>query len=162
MRSMLVTKSGSCLEQRCGRDRRIVSFPAPKYWGRRGRRRQIRRSSDRVGTYLDRYPFSLVWVTVVTLALCAGDAVFTLSLLQRGAVEINPFMALLIDTNLTLFVGVKMAFTALGLICLVVHQNFTVLRIFRARQFIYASMGLYFGIVVYEGGLLLAEPFFGP
>jgi hypothetical protein len=147
---------------RSNSDRRTASFPNFKYWGRRGRRRQIRRCSDQTETYLDWYPTSLLWVTVVVVGLCAADAALTLTLLQRGAVEINPFMAMLIDTSSVLFVGVKMAVTGLGLIYLVVHQNFTVLGVLRVRKLVYASLGLYVGTLGYEGMLLFSEPLFSP
>lgn len=146
------------LKRRSSGDRRSRSFPNVKYWGRRGRRCEIRRYGDQQGAYLDWYPAHLMWTTLATLCLCSIDAIFTLALLQQGAVELNPFMAMLINTNIALFVGVKMSLTTLALVYLVIHHNFTILRIIQVRQSIYGLMFLYLGLVVYES-LLLAEPF---
>lgn len=145
-------------ERRSNSDRRSGTFPQAKYWGRRGRRRKMRRHEERQDAYLDWYPARFMWITGVTLCLCGVDAILTLTLLQQGAVEINPFMAMLISANTTLFVGVKMGLTALALACLIVHHNFTMLRSVRVQQLIYGVMFFYFGLVVYES-LLLAEPF---
>lgn len=142
------------LERRCSYERRDGSFPSPKYWGYRGRRREIRRHGE--GAYLDRYPARLMWLTVMTLCLCSTDAMFTLTLLQKGAQELNPFMAMLMDSSTSLFVGVKMGVTALALVCLVVHQNFNIRRVVQVRQLIYGALVLYSGVVAYEGWLLLA------
>lgn len=146
------------LERRNSGDRRSRSLLGVKYWGRRGRRRELRRHGDQQGTYLDWYPVHLMWITLATLCLCSIDAIFTLTLLQQGAAELNPFMAVLINTNIALFVGVKISLTALALVYLVMHHNFTILRIIQVRQLIYGFMFLYLGLVAYESLLLLAKP----
>lgn len=142
------------LERRNNNDRRVNSIPNFKYWGQRGRRCQVRRQGEQVGIYLDRYPNSLLWVALLILCLCLMDAVFTLSLIQRGAAEINPFMAILIGTNISLFMGVKIALTTLSLAWLIVHYNFTALRLFRVQRLIYGFLLLYVGLIIYESFLL--------
>ncbi len=148
-------------ERRCSGERRDGAFPRFKYWGRRGRRREIRRYGEQQGAYLDRYPPHLMWLTVATLCLCSIDAIFTLTLLQKGAVELNSLMAVLISISTALFVGVKMGITALALVCLVAHQNFILRRIVPVQQLIYGFMFLYVGVVAYESLLLLIDPFTG-
>lgn len=147
-------------ERRHSRERRANLLPHFTYWGRRGRRCQVRRQQDLTGVYLDQYPAPLFWSVVAILALCFMDAIFTLSLLQRGAVELNPFMAVLINTSVPLFSGVKMAVTGLALVWLIIHHNFRVLRIFRVQGLIYGFLLFYLALVMYEI-LLLAEPFSG-
>jgi hypothetical protein len=146
-------------ERRNSWERRADSIPSFKYWGRRGRRRQIRREGERVGIYLDWYPTPLLWAAALILCLCFMDVIFTLSLLQRGAAEINPFMAILIGTSIPLFVGVKIVVTTLSLGWLIVHCNFTALRFFRVQQLIYGFLLLYIGLIVYEGLLLFGQTF---
>ncbi|ADE14604.1 conserved hypothetical protein [Nitrosococcus halophilus Nc 4] len=148
-------------DRRGRRERRATLIPRFSYWGRRGRRCQIRRQEDLTGIYLDQYPAHLLWITVVILGLCFMDAILTLSLLQRGAVEINPFMATLMNTSTHLFAGVKMAITTLSLVWLVIHHNFMVLDLLRVQALLYGFLFIYLGLVGYESFLLLTEPLFG-
>lgn len=158
MFSAATTRRDIHWERRCGGERRNGSFPCFKYWGRRGRRREIRRYGEQEGAYLDWYPPRLMWLTVAILCLCSMDAAFTLALLQQGALELNPFMAMLTGFNTSLFVGVKMGITGLALVCLAVHQNFVLRHIVQVRQLIYGFMLLYVGVVAYESLLLLIDP----
>jgi hypothetical protein len=145
-------------ERRNSCERRANSMPSFKYWGWRGRRYQVRRRGERMGVYLDGYPASLLWAASLILCLCFMDAIFTLSLLQQGAMEINPFMAMLISISTPLFVGVKIAVTTLSLVWLIVHYNFIVLRLIRVQQLIYSVLFLYVGVIIYENFLWLVEP----
>ncbi|ADJ28347.1 DUF5658 family protein [Nitrosococcus watsonii] len=156
MSYVIVEKTNVFQERRRG-ERRVGSFPQFNYWGRQGRRGYVRRCEDLTNAYLDKYPPYLWWFTVAILVLCFMDAIFTLSLLQHGAKEVNPLMAELINFSIPLFAGVKMAVTGLGLVGLIVHHNFIVFRIFRVQQFIYGFLFLYSGLVVYESFLLLSN-----
>jgi hypothetical protein len=142
-------------ERRNSGDRRAASIPGFKYWGSRGRRYQVRRRGELIGVYLDWYPTHLLWTASLILCLCFIDALLTLSLLQRGATEINPFMAILIGASTSLFVGVKMVVTTLSLAWLIVHYNFIVLRLCRVQHLIYGFLFLYVGIMAYESLLLV-------
>ncbi|QBQ55846.1 DUF5658 family protein [Nitrosococcus wardiae] len=161
MSYVIAKKTNIHFNRRSSQERRSTSLPHFNYWGCRGRRGQIRRQEDLIGVYLDKYPAQLLWLTVVILGLCFMDAILTLSLLQRGAVEINPFMAMLMNMSTHLFAGVKMAITTLSLVWLVIHHNFMVLGLFRVQSLIYAFLLLYLGLVAYESFLLLIEPLFG-
>ncbi|ABA58161.1 conserved hypothetical protein [Nitrosococcus oceani ATCC 19707] len=156
MSYVIIEKATIYHERRSG-ERRVGSFPQFNYWGHQGRRGYIRRREDLANSYLDKYPASLWWLIVAVLILCFMDAIFTLSLLQHGAKEINPLMAELINFSIPLFAGVKMAVTGVGLVGLIIHHNFIVFRIFRVQQFIYGFLLLYSGLVVYESFLLLPE-----
>ncbi len=72
---------------------------------------------------LDHYPTPLVIAALAVLVLSLADAVLTLILVDHGAVELNPVMAVLLDSGPAYFVGVKTWLTGLAvLIILVLHQ----------------------------------------
>lgn len=110
-----------------GADRRRSSTSPFGRMAWRGKRHGARRGEDRVNTYVDRYEPHLFYVAVATLLLCCTDAFFTLTLLQQGAEEINPFMAWLLEIDIQLFLATKFALTAAGLVFLVAHKNFFLL-----------------------------------
>lgn len=144
------------IERRARMDRR-QSFTASPF-GRaawRGRRRGARRVEDRVNTYVDWYEPRLFYVSVAILLLCCMDAFFTLTLLQRGASELNPFMAWLLEIDVQLFLVIKLALTASGLIFLVAHKNFLLFnQRFKVPHLLYAFLAGYALLVKYELVLL--------
>ncbi len=108
-----------------------------------------------MNTYVDRYEPHLFYVAVATLLLCCTDAFFTLTLLQQGAEEINPFMALLLEMDVQLFLVTKFALTAAGLVFLVAHKNFLLFnRRLRVPHVLYAFLVGYMVLVKYELTLL--------
>ena len=64
--------------------------------------------------------FQAQWlvVSILILLLCCFDAVLTLTLLNHGAYELNPFMAPLVEGSGRGFVLVKVGLTSLGVILL--------------------------------------------
>ena len=78
--------------------------PAPPR-GRRGARRR-RASSPWIGI-----PPHLLAVAIGISLLSVADAFLTLQLLQRGAAEVNPVMAALVDRSVAAFAALKMALT---------------------------------------------------
>lgn len=108
-----------------------------------------------MNTYVDRYEPHLFYVAVATLLLCCTDAFFTLTLLQQGAEEINPFMAWLLEMDVQLFLVTKFALTAVGLVFLVAHKNFLLFnRHLRVPHVLYAFLAGYMLLVKYELTLL--------
>ena len=93
-----------------------------------GRRRSIRRASEKEGAYVDRYGFwsvfAVCWVALMNL----GDSVFTLIHLQSGGVEVNPVADKLLQTGQTGFVLFKSVLVAVALLVLVLHKNFRMAR----------------------------------
>jgi len=141
-------------ERREKHDRRCHSWHTVTYCGLygRGRRRDARRSGHNY--YLDWYDPKLVLTGIAVLFMSCLDALFTLTLLSKGASEANYFMARLMETSDGLFVAVKVAVTAFGILFLLMHSHFQVLRITsgeRLLQFIVVVYGL---LIVYELVLL--------
>ncbi len=124
-------------------------------WGTvRARRRRARRACDRTGYYVDWYESHLLFVAVAVLLLSCADAALTLTLLQTGAEEANFLMAWLIDTDLTLFAGVKLGLTGMGLVVLVMHARFRVFRSVKVSHVLHLLVPVYLLLTVYEIALL--------
>jgi hypothetical protein len=137
-------------ERRAGHDRRRHSWRTVTYCGLngRGRRRQARRKGH--DYYLDWYDPKLVFAGLSVLFLSCVDAMFTLKLLTRGAYEANYFMALLLEVSDVLFVVTKVAITAFGVIFLLMHANFHVLRITSGGRMLQLLVPLYGLLIAYE------------
>jgi hypothetical protein len=131
-------------------DRRQFGWRTVLYGFVRSRRRQARRASD------CRHPFSdwhhpwLLFLGIGVMAMSAADAFLTLRLLERGAVEANPFMRLLIDTDVQWFVSVKLTLTGLGLMLLVYTSRILLFRRIRVGALITGFFCGYACLICYE------------
>jgi len=113
----------------------------------------VARTKTREGI-VDRHEPRLLLSTLGILLLSLTDAVFTLTLLQHGAVELNSFMAVLIETDVQLFVAGKMAITAVCLIFLLIHAKFRIFRVVRISTLLYGFLSIYGLLIAYELVLL--------
>jgi hypothetical protein len=138
---------------RSGTDRRRLSLRSLVYGAWRGRREAERRSGTQAG-YVDRYPSSVVLAAATLFTLAMVDAYGTLVLLEAGAQEANPVMEALLQAEPTWFVPVKLAITAVGVLMLVLHKNFSVFGRLPALKIMYGLLGLYGCLIAYEGALL--------
>ena len=136
------------------RDRRNFSFSTLVCGSLHCRRRAVRRSSDTHSAYVDWYEPRLLYITLGVLVLSATDAVMTLNLLQHGSIELNPFMGILIEHDVGLFVFTKLMLTGASLVFLVMHVNFRLFRYIRIKHCITASLLVYLILVAYELVLL--------
>jgi hypothetical protein len=118
-----------------------------------GRRRRLRRPT-RADYYLDVIERRVIVAAVAILLLSCADIVFTLTLLQRGANEVNPLMRYLIELDSTLFIWVKLSITAAGVLFLAVHNHFRFLKLLRGRHALYLMVGVYAALVNYQITLL--------
>ena len=118
------------------------------------RRRNGRRHRDEVNSYTDWYgPWPLV-ATLLIIILSCVDAFLTLILLEKGAVELNVFMDVLIQKDTQLFTIVKVAVTGLALVILVLHFNFRVYRVIAVRYLIYAFVPMYMLLIAHQINML--------
>lgn len=133
------------------KDRRRATFHSLAYGAIvHGRRRGPRRLNDARAYYVDWYDERLFVVTVSIFLLCCLDAFFTLILLSRGAEEVNPFMAALLDHGVRTFVYTKLTITGFGLVFLVVHAAFWIAGPVRVSHILYAVLGSYVMLFVYQ------------
>ncbi len=141
-------------QRRAVPDRRKATLRSVIYGGPR-RRRRIRREADRYrGYYTDWYSARLFLVVLGILILSATDAAFTLVVLERGGVELNPFMGLLIDADTALFAAVKLGITGLGVVFLVAHVHFRLFRALKVKYVLFTFFSMYISLAGYQLTLL--------
>src|SRR6202789_3453121 len=102
-------------ESRAATDRRRRVWWSVCYGSFNPRRRTPpRRLDDSRFHSLDWHSAHLLAVAIGILLLCVVDALMTLTLLQGGAAEINPIMALLLGRSVAAFAALKLAMTGAG------------------------------------------------
>jgi len=137
-------------ERRRGPDRRRHTWRTLTYCGLhgRGRRHQVRRHDSNY--YLDRYDQRLVFTGLLVLLLSCVDAMLTLTLLDKGAYEANHLMAHLLSMGDKPFVVTKIVITAAGVLFLLMHAHFRVLRVTSGKRMLQFLAGLYGLLIVWE------------
>lgn len=145
-------------ERRSGVERRHYSIAA--YW--RGalnpRRRNGRRTTDRVYTIIDWHSPRVLALVLLILGLSTLDGVLTLMLMSQGANEVNPVMALFVPHNLGWFAAIKLTLTSAGAAVLVVCARMKLFRFIPGEVLLYLVVGCYVALVAYELHLLANPP----
>jgi len=117
-----------------------------------GRRRSRRRASDPRSYYVDRLGEGL-WLLLLSIFLLQVlDAYLTLGHLRHGGIELNPVMKALIASGRGLFVAVKLAVAAAGLVFLGIHKNFPM-----AKPGLVFLFALFLGVVGWHCLLTLQQ-----
>lgn len=121
-----------------------------RFW--HGRRAANRRDSDaQTNYYVDRYGFRSSFAAIWIVLLSVVDSLFTLVLIQFGAVEINPIMRLSLEFGTYPFFFIKYFLTILSVILLLIHKNFYFLnRRVSLKNIIIGMAGAYTVLVIYE------------
>lgn len=137
-------------ERRRGPDRRRHTWRTLTYCGLhgRGRRHQVRRHDSNY--YLDRYDQSLVFTGLLVLLLSCVDAMLTLTLLDKGAYEANHLMAHLLSISDKTFVVTKIVITAAGVLFLLMHAHFRILRVTNGKRVLQLLAGVYGLLIAWE------------
>jgi len=107
-------------------DRRSHDFKSFLHSLHMRRRRGMRRTEDeKTSHYVDLHDKRTVWAAITIVLLSCTDSLLTLVLIYQGkAVEANPVMKVLIESDTTLFIAGKAAITILCLLFIVAHKNF--------------------------------------
>jgi hypothetical protein len=115
-------------DRRRNSDRRHPTLVS--YWigGVRPRRRDGRRSDDRIYPVIDWHHPRILVPALLIFFLCVADAFLTVTLIHHGAIEANPVMATLLDLDIRGFTGAKLLLTAAGTFVLVACSR---MRLFR-------------------------------
>ncbi len=145
------------VEERAETDRRKLSWRTMLYGFLRSRRRNTRRESEAEPLYTDWHHPWLFFLATGTMILSCMDAFFTLQLLDRGAMEINPLMALAIDQSTTIFASTKIAMTGAGILVLVFLSRARFMGRFRTGIMLTVFFSLYACLVCYEFVFLLRQ-----
>lgn len=141
-------------ERRCGIDRRTRNLSAYLYGGVFPRRIGGRRVQDRLYPIIDWHSPRVLAVVLAILGLCIMDGVLTVVLMQHGAVEANPVMALFVPHDLAWFAAVKLGLTTIGLFVLVACSRMRLMRVVPGELLLYAVLAAYIVLVGYELNLL--------
>lgn len=144
------------VERRSGIERRKRNLKAYMYGGLLPRRVGGRRAEDQLYPIIDWHAPRVLAVVLAILGLCAMDAVLTVVLMQHGAIEANPVMALFVPHELGWFAAVKLGLTAIGLLVLVACSRMKLLRMIPGELLLYAVLLTYTALVAYELRLLPA------
>ena len=143
--------SPSTNERRGATDRRLRVWWSVCYGSFNPRRRTPpRRLDDARFHSLDWHSAHLLAVAIGILLLCVADAFLTLVLLQGGAAEVNPIMALLLGRSVATFAMLKLAMTGAGTVSMVVLARYRFMRLLRVEWALYGVLIGYATLIGYE------------
>ena len=103
---------------------------------------------------LDWHPAQWLAVGVLIVILSCIDAALTLSLIEKGAYELNPFMSGLVGGSAELFTLVKTGLTAGGVVLLTLLSRMRAFGRIPVALMLYGVLGGYAALVAYELHLL--------
>ena len=150
-----IADSGRGERRASGIDRRCRALWQSLFYGSlTPRRRTGRRAADRHSPIIDWHGPWLFLSSTLVLILCVVDAFMTLRLLENGAVEANPFMALYVYDDGRRFAIIKLALTGAGVLTLVSLARFPLFRVLRAAVLVHVVLAAYLLLVCYEWMLL--------
>ncbi|MFQ5546833.1 MAG: DUF5658 family protein [Woeseia sp.] len=143
-------RARSQTESRDHDDRRRFSWRTVFFGFFRSRRRGIRRDGESEPLYSDWHHPWLFFLATGTMLLSCMDGFFTLQLLDRGAVEINPVMAVIIGKGTLAFAATKMLLTGLGILVLVFLSRSRMFNLMRTGLVLTVFFSFYACLVCYE------------
>ncbi len=122
----------------------------------KGQRQNLRRLEDcKQIPHLDLYHPSLLVYTLIVLGLSLMDAALTLSLLHRGAVELNPIMRYYLNLGPGIFIMVKYSLTAFALLIMILLHAVLSVRYRMLSTILFPSCIMVFGsVIIWEVYLL--------
>ncbi len=146
---------GSLDDDRDRNDRREFSWRTVFFGFVRSRRRKTRRGTEDEPLYTDWHHPWLFFLATGTMLLSSVDAFFTLQLIDRGAIEINPIMAVMIGKGTLTFAATKMLLTGLGILMLVFLSRLRMFNLMRTGLVLTVFFTAYACLVCYEFVYLL-------
>jgi hypothetical protein len=141
-------------ERRRAPDRRKRTLYSLFYGSFNPRRRVPRRTDARSLRDLDWHHPIWLAVAVLIVVLSCVDAALTLSLMEHGAYEVNPFMAPIVGGSPLVFTLVKVGLTAGGVVLLTLAARMRAFGRIPVSFFLYAVLIGYGMLIVYELKLL--------
>jgi len=95
-------------------------------------------------------------VSLSIVLMSCLDAFFTLELLSMGANEVNYFMKVLIESDVSSFLTTKLLITCSGVVFLTAMARFRIAGILPVRRILEVLCGVYACLIVWELFLLAA------
>ena len=142
--------TGAVVGQRVSDDRRSTSWRTVFYGFIRSRRHGQRREDESEVMFLDWHHPWLFFLSVGTMLLSCADAFMTLQLIQLGMVEVNPFMAIILEQGTGPFAAIKLAMTGVGILMLVFMAKARFMNRIRTGIFLTTIFSFYCCLVCYE------------
>ncbi|MFK8026899.1 MAG: DUF5658 family protein [Gammaproteobacteria bacterium] len=137
-------------ERREKRDRRAPTFTGFLLGCIKTQRREQRRSNSFAHYQTDWYDTKLFIMALAILFLSVTDAAMTMTLLNNGAVEVNPFMNYLLSHSIHAFVYTKLALTSICILVLVAHYHSKLFNTLRVDILLKFALTVYSTLVLYE------------
>jgi hypothetical protein len=159
--SQEIRSAQSAAERRAAVERRTRTLRALLYGSFRPRRRDSRRDKDVGFAAVDWHQSRWLAVALLIVIFSCADAFFTLTLLDDGAYEANPFMATLLDGAPHWFALAKIGLTSVGVILLTVVARTRAFGRVPVGFVLYAVLLGYATLVAYEYWLC-DHPALGP
>jgi hypothetical protein len=138
-------------------ERRNFSWLTVFFGFLRSRRRDKRRDTEAESIYSDWHHPWLFFLAIGTMLLSCMDAFFTLQLISRGAIEINPVMDAVIGQSALMFTVSKMLLTAFGILTLVFLSRAKFMNRLRTGLILTVFFSFYCCLVCYEFVYLLSH-----
>lgn len=138
-------------------ERRRFSWRTVAYGHTRSRRRGARRNGDSAAIFVDWHHPWLFFLATGTMLLSTMDAYLTLQLVARGAIEVNPIMAVALQYGSSAFASSKLFLTGFAILTLVYLSRARFLNLLRTGLILTAAFSLYACLVCYQF-LLLIHP----
>lgn len=144
-------------ESRALADRRAFSWRTVVFGYLLSRRRRHRRRSERDAVFIDWHHPWLFFLATGIMLLSSLDAFMTLQLLDRGAVEVNPIMAVMLGFGDFAFAMSKMLLTGFGILTLVFLSRLRLFNFMRTGLLLTLFFSFYACLACYQFLLLLAS-----
>jgi hypothetical protein len=142
------------MERRRAADRRKNPLRALLHGSFYPRRRGSRRDGERRVAGLDWHHPQWLAVSMLIVLFSCADAFLTLTLIQRGAYEVNPLMAPLVGGSGVAFAMVKIGLTAGGVILLTLLARMRAFGRIPVGLLLYTVLAGYGVLIFYEFRLL--------
>jgi hypothetical protein len=119
------------------------------------RRRGDRRNGNTTeNVYVDVYGTDIFIAALAVMIFCILDAFFTLILIERGASELNPFLAWMLEIDVMWFYTSKYVMTALCVFWVVIHKQFDFFG-FKGKHVMLGAIVAYMTLISYQVSMLL-------
>jgi hypothetical protein len=141
-------------ERRGGIDRRSRTWLALVIGSWNPRRRTPRRLRDGGFAAVDWHDARWLGIALLILLMSFADACLTLTLMSRGADELNPAMRVALAGSGRSFAMVKLGLTAGGVVLLTILTRVRIFGFYFAGFALYAVLGVYTALILYELWLL--------
>jgi hypothetical protein len=153
-----VSRKNPARDRRVPSERRLSILGA--LWQSSFARRRLgpRRGADRHPVMTDWFHPQWLATAMVILILSCVDALLTLSLISRGAVEINPLMEPLVRGSGHGFAFWKLGLTSLGVVVLTMTARLRIFGGIAVGSLLYMVLAIYLLVVAYEFSLLRSIP----